>query len=58
MGKFPTNVTSEEQLKLVIWFYIYRSYIMTIPGIPTPSKDQTPSRRTRTRGRTRTGRGR
>jgi hypothetical protein len=36
---------------------------MTIPGIPTPSKDQTPSRRTRTRtrsgrthGRTRTGR--
>ena len=38
---------------LVIWFYNYWRYIMTIPGIPTPSKDQTPSRRTRTR----TGRG-
>ncbi len=34
---------------------------MTIPGIPTPGKDQTPGRRTRTRThgrrtRTRTGR--
>jgi hypothetical protein len=58
VGNFPTYVASNDPSKLVIWFYINRSFIMTIPGIPTPSKDQTPSRRTRTRGRTRTGRGR